>query len=129
MASIETEILDNLILSVDIPDGHYHIDIKEIRNPRLNGKYWKLLEFVINELPHNAEYVITWFGVELFKVPVPHKYALHSFFKTIYGVESTSFSEMDEQQFRDYYSKVLDICCKLLGNRDREVIEKLVGFM
>jgi hypothetical protein len=123
-----TDIEDNRILSENVKDGYYKVSIDEVRNSRLNSKYWKMLEYTFNNLPEKANLGVTWYGVELFNIDIPNKNKLHTFFKEVYGVQSTSFSDMDEQEFREYYSKVLDMCFKLLGDRGKEVLGGLVGF-
>ena len=98
------------------------------RKIRFLNKYWKLIEFTLHHLPERLEYSVSLFGVEVAKVPITSKECLHRLFKYFMGVESISFNEMDEDEFSEFYSRSLDICCKLLGATEDKVIQELTMF-
>ena len=123
-----TEIIDNRIMSEIVKDGEYQIEIKKPRNYKFLKKYWKLIEFTQFHLPEQFEYTVSLLGVEVAKVPIHSKDSLHTLFKYFMGVESISFSDMNEDDFREFYSRSLDICCRLLGTTEQKVLEELTIF-
>ncbi len=47
---------------------------------------------------------------------------------TFYDAESISFANMDQKQFEEVYSRVLDVVIKLLGLTEEDVTENLLNF-
>jgi len=129
MAKFLSEISDNRILSEKVKDGEYMVELKKPRNYRFLKKYFKLIDFTLYHLPEIFEYSVSLFGVEIAKVPITSKDSLHGLFKYFMGVETISFAGMTEDEFSEFYSKALDICCRILGAKEEDVIRELVSFM
>ncbi len=47
---------------------------------------------------------------------------------TFYDAESISFANMDQKQFEEVYSRVLDVVIKLLGLTEEDITENLLNF-
>ena len=123
-----SEIVDNVILSEVVKDGSYHVEIKQPRNIKFHRKYWKLIEFTLHHLPEKFNYTVSLMGVNVAEVAINNKDTLHCLFKYLLGVESISFASMSESDFKEFYGRSLDICCRLLGTSEETVIKELTHY-
>ena len=128
MAKFFSEISDNVIMSEIVKDGSYQVELKQPRNIKFHRKYWKLIEFTRYHLPEKFSFQVSLMGVKVADVPINNRDALHSLFKYLLGVESISFSSMSESEFKEFYSRSIDICCKLLGTAEETVLKELSHF-
>ena len=48
---------------------------------------------------------------------------------TMFLPQSISFSSMDELEFSEYYSKLLDVVLKVTGNTSEEIEKEILNFL
>ena len=116
-----TEIKNNTILDRNMKDGSYELEVVKKRNCKLLAKYWKLLQFACYHMPEGMKYTIDLSNCT--------KEAFHEILKNVEGKESVSFGKMSEDEFRQHYSRTLDLICGLLSVEKEDVINELVSYM
>lgn len=102
------------------------VDIKRKRNVKFHKKYFALLNLVYQNQDryNNIEHLRRDLTIEAGYYDV--RYNLHGV--EIYEPKSISFSSMDETEFNDYYSKVLDVVVVFLGSTREEILENIEQF-
>lgn len=103
------------------------IDFKPKRNARFHRKLFALLKVIFQNQEHyesidHLREMVTIKAGHCETILAPNGY-------THFKAKSISFSEMDEAEFEDFYSKILDIAFEWFG-MDRDLVEQeLVRFM
>ena len=98
------------------------------RNVGFHRKFFALLNVAYENLPEDYNMSFDNFREELIK-----KAGYYESYKNFKGVEvykakSISFSNMDQGEFEELYSKVLDVILKLLNVSEKEINE-YINFM
>ena len=106
-------------------DETYVIEIKQPRNLRFHRKFFALLNLAFdnqdtfNNIEHLREWCIMKSGYYV-RVATPEG----EFFRP----KSISFAKMDETEFSELYSKVLDTICNWLDISDEDLQNELVNY-
>lgn len=105
----------------------YEFEFKNVRNIRFHKKWFSLLNLTlantdkfkdINHLRRTVAIECGWYNEDIEpltgEIRITHK--------------SISFSQMDNDQFSELYSKSIDYCCQILGIEKSEIIEEINQF-
>lgn len=113
------------VLSTLINGYEFHIDVVKKRNLKFHKKLFGLLKLILD----NQRYYktidnvleIVKFRAGYYDTIVTHKGKKH------YKTKSISFDNMDDIEFKKFYSNALDVGFELCGTYDFE--KELVGFI
>ena len=110
-----------------LKDGEYHeVTVKKIRNPKFHRKFFALVK-----LAHeNSDYDMP---LDSFRKYLVIKAGYFNVFPTQKGkyieAKSIAFDKMDETEFAELYSKVLDVVVQEIGVPQETIENELIGFM
>jgi len=108
------------------PGVTYSFDIKQPRNVGFHRKFFSLLNLAFDNQSafNNFEEMRAWIIMKA------------GFYKRVvtpsgemYQPESISFASMDDLQFAELYSRVMDVICNWLEISDEDVQEQLINYM
>jgi hypothetical protein len=108
------------------PGVTYSFEIKQPRNVKFHRKFFGLLNLAFdNQSAFNSfEEMRAWIIMKA------------GFYKRVvtpsgemYQPESISFASMDDLQFAELYSRVMDVICNWLDISDEDVQEQLINYM
>ena len=135
LLEVPNNALDQYPMGVD-----YWVDITKARNPQFHRKFFAMLNHAYESWEPYAEYKGTRIekNFDRFRQELVILAGFYDIAPTISGdlrlvAKSISFGNMDEDEFAEVYSKVIDVVlAKILTNYTRddldEVVDKLIGF-
>lgn len=100
-----------------IKDGAaFTADVKIVRCPGLHRKFFKMVRFVLHNLPekHGFKTLDSLREELMFRAGYFTRYTMTTG-EDIYKVRSISFESMDQLEFEEVYNRILDEGCKMLG--------------
>lgn len=108
------------------PDTEYQIEIRKPRNIRFHRKFFSLLSLVMDnqDVFDNTEELRAYLMMKSgYYKRVPTKDGM------MYLPQSISFAKMDDIEFGEFYSRVLDVVCQFLDIQSEDVARELVNYM
>jgi cell division FtsZ-interacting protein ZapD len=116
----ESDYLDN------IPEGEVlKCKISRPRNSQHHRKFFALLNIVYQNQDH-------YNSIDVMRSILTMKAGFYNEIKTDKGLvflpASISFAKMDQQEFNQFYEKMLMTCCDFLGTDKEELINEIKEF-
>ena len=107
-------------------DDVLSVDIKQPRNPLFHRKFFALLNLAF-ENQERYDSMDTYRPIMIMKAGRYEE--VHTDKGLVFLPKSISFSSMDQAEFEDLYSKMIDVVIKELGCDEQFIEEELINFM
>ncbi len=123
------EIAGNVVQGEHVKDGHYWASKSKSRNPRLLGKYWVYVAFLVDNCNEDMGIKNKDLMHDYLKVQCGHCFIAKVNGNIIKVSKSINFERCTEDEMREFMSNALDEGSNILGMEvPEQIVNKLVQF-